>query len=47
MLEPTSLLEVMIDIFGVVIGGFAIGSAVYAWRTWCEHRRIEKHMGRG
>jgi hypothetical protein len=44
--DTTNLIEVLLLIFGVVIAGFAIGGAVQAWRSWSDHRRIEKHLGR-
>jgi hypothetical protein len=40
------LLDFFIFIFGVVIGALAIAVTVHAWRSWSEHRRIEKHLGR-
>ncbi len=44
--DTTNLIEVLLLIFGVVIAGLAIGGAVQAWRSWSDHRRIEKHLGR-
>ena len=44
--ETTSLFDVLLLIFAAVIGGIVIGGAVQAWRSWSDHRRIEKHLGR-
>ena len=44
--DTTGLIEVLLLIFGVGIAGFAIGGAVQAWRSWSDHRRIERHLGR-
>jgi hypothetical protein len=40
------LLKIMLLLGGVVIGSIAIGVAVQAWRSWSDHRRIERHLGR-
>ena len=39
---PQDLVDILFLIFGVVIGGIAIGGAVQAWRVWSNYRRIEK-----
>ena len=44
--DTTNLIDVLLLIFGVVIAGFAIGGAVQAWRSWSDHRQIERHLGR-
>jgi hypothetical protein len=44
--DTTNLIEVLLLIFGAVIAGFAIAGCLQAWRSWSDHRRIEKHLGR-
>ena len=44
--DTNNLIEVLLLICGVVIAGFAIGGAVQAWRSWSDHRRIERDLGR-
>jgi hypothetical protein len=44
--DTTNLIDVLLLIFAVVIAGLAIGGAVQAWRSWSDHRRIERHLGR-
>jgi hypothetical protein len=39
--DTTNLIDVLLLIFGVVIGSIAIGAAVQSWRNWSEQRRIE------
>jgi len=42
----TDLVDIFLFTVVAVIGGIAIATAMHAWRSWSDHRRIEKHLGR-
>jgi hypothetical protein len=44
--DGTDIVDVFLFTLAAVIGGFATAAALHAWRSWSEHRRIEKHLGR-
>ena len=43
---PTDLVDILLLIFSLVIGGIAVGGASHAWRSWSNYRRIQRHLDR-
>jgi hypothetical protein len=44
--DPINAIDIFLYTLAAVFGGFAVAGAVQAWRSWSDHRRIEKHLGR-
>jgi hypothetical protein len=41
--DPINAIDIFLYTLAAVFGGFAVAGAVQAWRSWSDHRRIEKH----